>query len=342
MDKIGIGFNADVPVPLMIQYATTAESLGLDSIWLHEHSFGRDAVSYLSAEAQSTKKIKLGVACLSSYTRHPIVLAMSILTLQEASQGRVTLGLGTGFPMRLDALGIKHDKPIGALKETIDICRAVWNGGNVTFDGKTFSLKNVKSIVGKPETTIPIFIAGWKKQMLALTGAMADGYVAKGGESPQSLSRIVSGIRSSAEKHSRKMSDLEICAYLLTFVGENKSQAFEVARKDPFVNYMLSVQDEYLYEETGISPELKKPIAENFFKGRLDESSKHVTEEMLDSFTICGTIDEVGDRVETYVKSGLTLPILQPISMKQQDVSSVLNAASTLISARIDRPVPPW
>jgi 5,10-methylenetetrahydromethanopterin reductase len=342
MNKIGAGFNADVPVPLMIQYANMAESLGLDSVWLHEHSFGRDAVSYLSAEAQSTKKIRLGVACLSAYTRHPVVLATTMLTLQETSSGRALLGLGTGFPMRLDALGIKHEKPIGVLKETIEICRAIWNGGSVTLEGRSYSLKNVKSIAGKPETRIPIFIAGWKNQMLALTGALADGYVAKGGESPRSLSRIVSGIRTSAEKRGRELHDLEICAYLLTYVGESKSKAFEVARKDPFVNYMLSVQDEYLYEETGISPELKKPIAENYFKGRVEEASANVTDEMLDAFTLCGTVDDVGDRIEEYVKSGLNLPILQPISMKQQDVSSVLNAASSLISAKVDRPIPPW
>jgi 5,10-methylenetetrahydromethanopterin reductase len=337
--RIGIGFNADLPISEIIQHVIAAEGLGLDSIWLHEHSFGRDAVSYLSVAAQNTKRIKLGVACLSAYTRHPAVLAMSMLTLQEASLGRVTLGLGTGFPLRLDALGIRHDKPIGALRETMEICRKIWNGENVNFDGNCFSLRNVKSIAGKPETRIPIYIAGWKRQMLALTGALADGYVAKGGESPQSVARIVSGIRASAEEHRRKLGDLQICAYLLTYVGESKDKALAVARKDAFVNYMLSVQDEYLYEETGIAPELKKPIAENYFKGRLDESSKHITDEMLNAFTVCGKMDEVGNRIEDYKRSGLNLPILQPISMKPEDVDSVLKAGSALNDTPNYRPV---
>lgn len=342
MERIAVGFNADLPVPQMVQYALMAESLGLDSFWLHEHSFGRDAISYLSASAQSTKRIRLGVACLSPYTRHPIVLAMSMLTLQETSRGRAILGLGTGFPMRLDAMGIKHERPIAALRETVEICRGIWNAESVSKDGKSFALKNVKSIAGRAEPRIPIYIAGWKKQMLALTGSVADGYVAKGGESPQSLGRIVSEIRVSAEKNSRKMKNLTVCAYLLTLIGETDRSAFDVARKDPFVNYMLSVQDDYLYEETGISPEMKKPIAENYFKGRLDESSKHVTNEMLDAFTLCGTVDQIGDKIEQYVRAGLDLPILQPISMKHQDVTSLLTCAGTLITARIDKPVPPW
>ncbi|HVB12415.1 MAG TPA: LLM class flavin-dependent oxidoreductase, partial [Nitrososphaerales archaeon] len=100
--RIGAGFNADLPVPEITNYATMAEELGFDSFWMHEHSFGRDAVSYLSAAAQATKKIRIGVACLSPYIRHPVLLAMTAATLQESSNGRIMLGLGTGFPMRLD------------------------------------------------------------------------------------------------------------------------------------------------------------------------------------------------------------------------------------------------
>jgi 5,10-methylenetetrahydromethanopterin reductase len=327
---VSVGFNADLPVPQMIRHVIQCENLGLNSVWFHEHSFGRDAISFLSAAVQSTKNLRLGVACVNPYTRHPIVVAMSMLTLQEASKGRVILGLGTGFPMRLDALGIKHDRPIGALRETLEICRRVWSGESLTLDARSFSLKNVKSIAGKPEAKIPIYIAGWKKQMLALTGAVADGYVAKGGESPQSLARIVSGIRASAERHGRNIRDLKICAYLLTFIGESMSAAMNVARKDPFVNYMLSVQDENLYEETGINPEFKKAIAENYFKGKLEESSKHITNEMLSAFTLCGTIEQVRSRIKEYRRSGLDLPILQPISMKAEDVNAVVNAASIL------------
>jgi 5,10-methylenetetrahydromethanopterin reductase len=338
-NRVAVGFNADVAVPEMMQHVIMSENLGLDSVWFHEHSFGRDAISYLSACAQNTKRIKLGVACLNPYTRHPIVLAMSMLTLQEASKRRVILGLGTGFPLRLDALGISHEKPIGVLRETIEICRSIWKGENLTREGRFFSLTKVKSMAASPNPMIPIFIAGWRTQMLALTGAIADGYMAKGGESPQSLSRIISKIRESAEKHGRNIGDLEICAYLLTYVAENKSKALDVIRRDPFVNYMLSVQDDYLYEETGINPELKKPIAENYFKGRIEDSSRYITNEMLNAFTLCGTVDEIQDRIEEYKRSGLDLPVLQPISMKADDVKSVLSAAKDFAHPVIDEQV---
>jgi len=166
--------------------------------------------------------------------------------------------------------------------------------------------------------------------MLALTGKHADGYVAKGGESTQSVKQIVSSIMTSAENSGRKLSDLDIAAYLLTQVGKTEQDALEKARKDPFVSYMLSVQDDYLYEGTGIDPMLKKPIAENYFKGNIAEASRNIKDEMLRAFTLSGTKDQVRDRILEYSKSGLNLAILQPISNAKEDVSLLLEAGSTM------------
>lgn len=329
--QIGIGFNADLAVPEITKYARLADGRGFHSVWMHEHSFGRDAVSYLSSIATSTENIRGCVACLSPFVRHPVLLAETAATLQEASRGRTILGLGTGFPMRLDLLGIKHEKPIAAIKETIEICRRVWSGGALNYTGRVFSVKNVKSLLGKSQD-VPIYIAGWKKQMLSLTGKYADGYVAKGGESTQSMRQIVSSIQASAEKAHRTIDQIQVCAYLLTLVDKSKDIAVERARRDPFVTYMLSVQDDYLYEGTGIDPAKKKPIAENYFKGNLSEASSFITREMIDSFAIVGTLDEIASRVSAYKKAGLNLPILQPISMLDNDIMNVLAAGNSLIA----------
>ena len=199
---------------------------------MHEHSFGRDATSYLSSAATATKEIKIGVACLSPYVRHPVLLAMTAATLQETSNGRAILGLGSGFPMRLDLMGIKHDKPIGAIKETIEICRGVWSGSVLNYSGSVFSVKGVKSLLGK-DSNIPIYIAGWKEQMLALTGKYADGYVAKGGESIVSVKQIVSSIKSAAEKANRSLAQIDFGAYLLTLVDKSKDTCSGPSEEGP-------------------------------------------------------------------------------------------------------------
>ena len=328
--RIGVGFNADLPISDIVGYASNAEEYGLESFWMHEHSFGRDAISYLSAASQVTSRMKIGVACLSPFVRHPVLIAMTAANLQEASNGRALLGVGTGFPQRLDMMGITHDKPIAGLKETIEICRRVWSGASTTYAGKVFSIKNVKSLVGKSQN-IPIYVAGWKKQMLSLTGRYADGYVAKGGESVVSIAQIVSETRLAAEAARRSLEQIDVAAYLLCLVDDSKEVAVERARKDPFVIYMMSVQDDYLYEGTGIDPLDKKLISENYFKGNLAEASSHITREMIEAFTLVGTKRDVSNRVLEYNRVGVELPILQPISMKSEDVKAVIAAGNNLI-----------
>lgn len=331
--RTAIGFNADLPIREMVEYASLVDDLGFDSVWIHEHSFGRDSISFLGAAAQATKRVKLGVACITPFARHPVAIAATACTLQESSSGRFLLGIGTGFPMRLDLMGIRHEKPIGALKDTIEICRRIWTGNMVSYSGSLFSVNNVKSLT---ETCprIPIYIAGWKPQILALTGKLSDGYVAKGGESIESTRQIVSSIKKSAESAGRQISEIDVGAYLLSLTDSSKEKALDRARKDPFVTYMLSVQDDYLYEGTGINPSEKKPIAENYFKGNIGVASSFVSNEMLEAFTLVGTEDDVIERVLEYRKAGVALPILQPISMRKDDVTGIIAAGKNLVSQR--------
>ena len=329
--KISIGFNLDMPIPEIVEYSKLAESVGFEGIWLHEHSFGRDAVSNLSAVSLSTKSLKLGFGCLSPYVRNPVSLAMTAATLQEASGGRLRLGIGTGFPARLDLMGIGHPLPVSALKETIEISRMVWSGIPTTYAGKSFNVKNVKSQLGETKPKIPIYVAAWKPQMLKLTALHADGYLAKGGESTNSVGHLVSKISSYLSQ--RPASEIDFAAYLLTLVSGTKEDAIAKAKRDPFVAYMLSVQEDYLYVGTGIDPALKKPIAENYFRGNISGAFDAIKDEMVESFMLVGTADQVNDRVREYSKAGLTQPILQPISLKPDDVKAVVNAGSILIGS---------
>ena len=329
--RVAVGFNADLPVAEIVEHAKFAESQGFEGVWMHEHSFGRDSVSNISAIAAKTDKLRLGFGCLSPYVRTPVALAMTCATLQETSRGRVILGIGTGFPARLDLLGIEHKLPIAELKETIEICRKIWSGVPVNYAGKAFNLKNVKSLLGEVRIKIPIYLAGWKPQMLKLAAKYADGYLAKGGESTNSIRQIVSSI--SSYVGTRSLNEIDLGAYLLSLVAGTKDEAVAKAKRDPFVAYMLSVQDDYLYEGTGINPALKKPIAENYFKGNLSGAFDFIRDEMIESFALVGTTDQVCERVREYKRAGLNLPILQPISMQPEDVRAVIAAGSILIGS---------
>jgi len=107
--KVGIGLAARGDVRDAAAWARRAEDLGLDSIWVHDSYFERDPITYLSAMAMETRRIGLGAGALNPYTRHPVVVAMTMSALDDLAPRRVTLALGSGLPLRLSQMAIPYD-----------------------------------------------------------------------------------------------------------------------------------------------------------------------------------------------------------------------------------------
>ena len=179
MSRIGFGLIGNVPVRAVIDLVRRAEEYQYDSFWMHETYFYRDALSYLSALAPATKKIRLATGCINPYTRHPVLIAMAMSSLSEMSDGRMILGIGTGFLSRLNQMGIRHANPVGFLEESISIIRRLLRGEDITYEGRYYKIQDLKPFFPKTERVIPIYIAGWKTRMIKLAGKTADGYLAR-------------------------------------------------------------------------------------------------------------------------------------------------------------------
>src|SRR3982075_657172 len=96
--RVGIGLAAGGDVREAAAWARRAEDLGIDSIWIHDSYFERDPITYLSAMGMETRRIGLGAGALNPYTRHPVVVAMTMSALDDLAPRRVTLALGSGLP----------------------------------------------------------------------------------------------------------------------------------------------------------------------------------------------------------------------------------------------------
>src|SRR5687768_9173366 len=76
--RVGLGLNARGDVAEFVRWADRARSLGLESVWIHDSYFERDAVTYASAVAAQVQDIKIGLGALNPFTRHPVLIAMTI------------------------------------------------------------------------------------------------------------------------------------------------------------------------------------------------------------------------------------------------------------------------
>jgi G6PDH family F420-dependent oxidoreductase len=149
--------------------------------WLEAQGHSPYAWSVLGAAAQATSRIPL-MTYVTCPTRryHPAVVAQKAATMQLLSDGRFTLGLGAGENLNEHIVGghwpvarLRHEM----LAEAVEIIRALWAGGTVTYRGRHFEVESAK-VWDLPDTAPPIGIAVSGPASCRLAGRHADVMIA--------------------------------------------------------------------------------------------------------------------------------------------------------------------
>lgn len=210
--KIGIG--ALPATPGEIKYVVDAERLGVDSVWVPEF-WSFDALVPLGALAQATETIKLGTGIVQLGSRSPALLAMSAMALQQLSDGRFRLGIGTSGPQVVEGWhGVRFDRPLQRTRETIEIIRIATSGERLAYDGEIYQLplpdsegRSIRSAA--PPVDIPIYNASLGPRNLRLTGELCDGWI---GNSflPESASVFLDEIAAGAAAAGRSLADVDL------------------------------------------------------------------------------------------------------------------------------------
>jgi len=128
--RIGLGLASRGKVSDTVGWAERARAAGLESVWFHDSYFERDAVTYASAVASQVDEIGIGLGALNPFTRHPVLIAMTISALDEMAPSRIRLGLGSALPLRLGQMGIPYSPDDAATRTTatIETLHRLWAG----------------------------------------------------------------------------------------------------------------------------------------------------------------------------------------------------------------------
>lgn len=336
--RLGLGLGGLVPVSAVAELARRAEQEGFDSLWIHETFWQRDAVVPLAAAAGATRTLRLGAGCLSPLVRHPALLAQTAATLQEASGGRFVLALGTGFPARLDMMGVAHGAPAAAVGEAMEIVRRLLRGEAVTHAGRHFALRGVRlQWAGPLPDPPPIYVAGWRPRMLALAAARADGYLARPMEPPVMLRRRLDAIARVAQARGRDLGGFEVAGYVLCAIGDDEASCLEALRHDPFVVYQVAVLDDDVAGALGVEPERLRGLREAYWAGELGRAAGHISREILASMALFGTPAAALEQLHAYTAAGMSLPVLQPVSAEPRMMEGLWRLAR-LAARELPRP----
>ncbi len=323
---VGLGLAARGSVSDAVAWAERARQAGLDSVWIHDSYFERDAVTYASAIASQVGGIRVAMGALNPLTRHPVLVAMTVSAVDDMAPGRVVLGMGTGLPLRLGQMGIPYtpDSGLEAVSQAIDTMRALWSGERVP-SGQP-NLPPVQPMF-PPVHRVPIYIAAYRSAFLRLAGAKADGYLARPAESIASLRRMLVTLREASVAAGRGEGAVDVAGYLLTLVDRSRREALNRAKREPFVIYMMSVQSDLAMRRAGLDPELKNRVAAAWRAEDYHKAANLIPDELLDAFMLCGTREEVAEGAAAYHQAGMDLPLLQPVLQTEDQLREVLGAA---------------
>ena len=173
-----------------IDSARRLEAAGYRAVWSWDHFIGRgdptvpvlEQWTILSAAAGATSGIGIGTFITNVMNRHPAVVARMASTLQEASGGRFTLGIGIGgAPKEHRAYGIDFpgvDERVRRLEEAVAVIRALWTGGPVTRPSPFYPLDGAHAHPA-PDPAPRILIGGGSPHGVRLAARIGDGWAAE-------------------------------------------------------------------------------------------------------------------------------------------------------------------
>lgn len=172
--------------------------VGLDSVWSGQHwapapFWMFHPVPFLARAAAEAGDLFVGTNLLLVPFYHPLDVAELATTMDIVTRGRFMLGVGLGYrDFEFENFGIPKRERVGRLVETVQILRRLWTEDSVTFDGRYFTLKDVRLTlrpVQRPHP--PILIGANVPAAVRRAGELGDGWIASGNVSLDSLVRLM-------------------------------------------------------------------------------------------------------------------------------------------------------
>jgi probable F420-dependent oxidoreductase len=172
------------------QLAQAAEKAGYDALYITEHPipgdkwlrFGGhhapDPFVGLAFAAAVTTKLRLLTNLTVVPYRNPFLLAKTVATLDRMSNGRVILGVGTGYlKPEYFAMGVDFEERNELFDESLEVMRMTWTGESVTYKGRHFDAREVRALPRPAQETVPIWIGGNSKLTRRRVAEKAQGWM---------------------------------------------------------------------------------------------------------------------------------------------------------------------
>lgn len=270
-----------------------AEAAGYTDAWSGETG-GHDGFTSLVLAAAWTERMRLGTGVVNVFTRGPAVLAQHAAAVQDASEGRFCLGIGSSSDVIVERWNdIPFDKPVTKVRETVAYLRDALAGERAG-EGR-FKLEQ------PPPAPVPIVIAALRGRMLRTAAELGDGVFVN--FTPLgSLPRIMEEIGEGRDV---------LCRFFC--IQGDPEQALPLARW-MFAAYATVPVYERFFRWLGRGDAID-PMVEAWRGGDRAKAVELAPRELVEDIFILGDADAQIERLEAYGAGGITTPVVMPIPL---------------------------
>ena len=300
-----------------LEYVQYAEKKGFEAVWQAESRLVRDAIVPMAAYAAVTEKLKVGSGVINNWTRNIGLLASTFLTLDDLAPDRIICGIGAWWDPLAKNVGITRDKPLLAMKETLEVMKRLLAMETVTYHGHTIHVEGIELDVvhGRKEPrNVPVYIGATGDKMMEMTGEIADGVVLNYCVPPDYNIKALDLLEAGAKKAGRTLDDIDRPQLVVCSVDDDEEKAIDTTR-ELLTQYLA--QQPHIAKASGVSmdvvAEIQSILGWPATHEQIQKAKHLVPDELIHKITASGTPEQARKKVDEYIQNGCTCPILYPV-----------------------------
>ena len=317
---LGVNWQGAFDRKAVIDDARSADDSGVHMITIAE-AWGRDAFSTLTLLAYETSRVRLGTSIVNIFSRTPAALAQHFTTLDDLSDGRAMIGLGTSGPQVIEHFhGVPFNPPITRMRETIEIINILVSGEPLHYHGKLFNLDRgfvLRDYENPVRRHIPIFVGAMGPRSIKLTAELADGWLP--GRTPRNQwAEQVRSFRALVSAAGRDPASVEIEAPGSAQVTSDPAKAYDGVRQQ-MAFYMARMGDLHYknFQDIGLGE-----VADEVRRAWRESGSKAayaaVPDDVVHELAYAGPVEGVIDWIEAQREAGYST---SRVSVDERDLA---------------------
>jgi F420-dependent oxidoreductase-like protein len=323
----GLGLTSEDQLEIVQE----AERLGYDSVWAAE-AYGSDTATVLGWLAGKTSTIRLGSGIFQMPGRSAAMTAMTAATIDQISNGRMILGIGSSGPQVSEGWhGVRFGKQLARTRDYVAVLRMALARERLEYSGETLELplpdgpgKALKLTIGTVQDQVPIYIAAIGPKNTQLTGEIADGVIPTL-FSPEHVAVMRDELQIGIDRagNGKTLADIDIAPTVQVYVSDNLEDARNLMR--PFIGLYvggMGSREQNFYNQLvrryGFD-DAAQEVQDLYLDGKKDEAMAALPDELIDMVAICGPADHVRERIAAYRDAGVGTLGVSPVAFTREE-----------------------